>query len=483
MDGNLTLLTVLIWLDCRCIPRSRRYKLDQIPDDSDSESVSDPNNPGISLRKRSQIQAVPVCGVQLISGDNVTVSDLLEVRTSQVPICGVDMARKEETENKRRAAQALLNQRPAWDSSWRKEVALDHDHEIWSSSSSSSAPAVLEDVAGVGVCGIQPVSQRSCSILNSTPTPFPKVFNSCGGRLRGLAASASEFRNTTVFEGKSSILSRLFPSDTLEEDHRGLIKRFDPQGARLFVTGRTHAMNTSWLKDRDILAGRALRCLRVLPHDAYPEMRAMEFPVDDVLNEPLLGYHIDRPENLRGVAAARREQVRAALRFIDDGVRGGEAVLVHCRMGINRSAAVATAYLIIYHGFSCRKALELIEAQGTTQHAVRQPGFTEQLLLLQQEVALQSLVVESPPYPPPTIFAAPPLACLTSLLSSLCNCIQFAQKKFLCKRRECRLSAHSEFDSLGSMVKGASLAQIDKLPCAGSGVSLMPRPAYDGSAG
>ena len=368
--------------------------MDQIPDDPDhgSDLENDPNNPGTLLKKRSQVQAVPVCGVQLISGEDVTVSDLLEVRTSQVPICGVDVARKEELERKRREAQSLYNQRPSWDSSWRKDVTEDSDSKLWASPTS-----LLEDVAGVGICGVQPVSQRSCGVLNSAQTPFPQMFNSCGGRLRDISAVSSEFRAMPGADGRSSMISRLFQSDSSQDDQRGLIKRFEPHGGRLFVTGRVHAMNTRWLMDRDLLKGRAVRCLRVLPHDAYPEMRAMEFPVDDVLNEPILGYHVDRPENLRGVAAARREQARAALRFINEGVQAGEAVLVHCRMGINRSATVAAAYLVVYHGMSCREALELVEERGTTPHAVRQPGFTEQLLLLQREVALQRLEVCSLP--------------------------------------------------------------------------------------
>jgi hypothetical protein len=205
-------------------------------------------------------------------------------------------------------------------------------------------------------------------------------------------------------DGRTSMMSRLFSSDASQDDQRGLIRRFEPHGSRLFVTGRVHAMNTRWLKDRDLLKGRAVRCLRVLPHDAYPEMRAIEFPVDDVLNEPILGYHVDRPENLRGVAVARREQARAVMRFIDDGVRAGEPVLVHCRMGINRSATIAIAYLVVYHGMSCREALELVEERGTTAHAVRQPGFTEQLLLLQREVALQRLLVRMPLLPSPLLF-------------------------------------------------------------------------------
>ncbi len=264
---------------------------------------------------------------------------------------------------------------------------------------------MLEDVAAVGVCGFQPVSQRSCSVIGSMPSPSPAIphmFNSCTNRLRGGGGGSSDTsaagRAGAADARSGSMLSRLFlQPDALKDDQRGLIKQFEPQGGRLYVAGRVHAMNTQWLQDRGILAGRALRCLRVLPHDAYPEMLALEFPVDDVLNEPILGYHTDRPGNLRGVAAARREQARAALRFIHEGIQRGEAVLVHCRMGINRSAAVAAAYLVVYAGMPAREALGLLESRGTTPRVVRQPGFTEQLLLLQQEVALQRSIVRTPP--------------------------------------------------------------------------------------
>lgn len=77
----------------------------------------------------------------------------------------------------------------------------------------------------------------------------------------------------------------------------------------------------------------------------------MLIQVDDVLNEPILGYHTDAEGCLLEVAGVRRMQIKQILDYVHQGIVCGESVLVHCRMGTNRSVVVACAYMMMYHGF------------------------------------------------------------------------------------------------------------------------------------
>ena len=50
-------------------------------------------------------------------------------------------------------------------------------------------------------------------------------------------------------------------------------------------------------------------------------------------------------------------------RFIDDAVNSGGKILIHCKLGISRSAAIIIAYLIKYYGFNFNSALKFIKKQ------------------------------------------------------------------------------------------------------------------------
>lgn len=51
-----------------------------------------------------------------------------------------------------------------------------------------------------------------------------------------------------------------------------------------------------------------------------------------------------------------------ATRFIDDRVRAGKRVLVHCAAGVSRSATICIAYLIRYHSLSFLGACSVVKA-------------------------------------------------------------------------------------------------------------------------
>jgi len=71
----------------------------------------------------------------------------------------------------------------------------------------------------------------------------------------------------------------------------------------------------------------------------------------------------------------------AACRFIDQAIRGGGTVLVHCVQGLSRSAAVVAAYLMYSRRINATQALETI--RRAREQIWPNPGFQEQLILFE----------------------------------------------------------------------------------------------------
>ncbi|KDR83936.1 hypothetical protein GALMADRAFT_55087 [Galerina marginata CBS 339.88] len=71
----------------------------------------------------------------------------------------------------------------------------------------------------------------------------------------------------------------------------------------------------------------------------------------------------------------------AACHFIDQALRSGGVVLVHCVQGISRSAAVVAAYLMWSRRIPSTQALEIV--RNARDHIWPNPGFQEQLVLFE----------------------------------------------------------------------------------------------------
>ncbi|KIM46368.1 hypothetical protein M413DRAFT_65079 [Hebeloma cylindrosporum] len=71
----------------------------------------------------------------------------------------------------------------------------------------------------------------------------------------------------------------------------------------------------------------------------------------------------------------------SACHFIDQALRSGGVVLVHCVQGISRSAAVVAAYLMWSRRVNSTQALEMVRT--ARDHIWPNPGFQEQLVLLE----------------------------------------------------------------------------------------------------
>lgn len=75
-----------------------------------------------------------------------------------------------------------------------------------------------------------------------------------------------------------------------------------------------------------------------------------------------LQYEDRTPKVEETFAPVPASQLRLVSRLIEQHIRGGRKVYLHCRMGVGRSPTCAAAYLI-YCGIPLREAKELIQGK------------------------------------------------------------------------------------------------------------------------
>ncbi|KAL0949334.1 hypothetical protein HGRIS_009406 [Hohenbuehelia grisea] len=132
---------------------------------------------------------------------------------------------------------------------------------------------------------------------------------------------------------------------------------------RLYLGNITAARSSRSLTERRITHIISV-CTDPIPAE-LPEsgISHMRIPVEDVDYADLLIY------------------LPSACRFIDNAMRSGGAVLIHCVQGLSRSAAVVAAYLMYAHRMNATQALEMVR-RCRSQTWVN-PGFQEQLVLFE----------------------------------------------------------------------------------------------------
>ncbi|KAG6812989.1 hypothetical protein H0H92_014920 [Tricholoma furcatifolium] len=132
---------------------------------------------------------------------------------------------------------------------------------------------------------------------------------------------------------------------------------------RLFLGNLLAARSPRTLTDRHITHVLSV-CRDAIPAE-LPEsgVRHMRIPVEDVDYEDLLIY------------------LPAACRFIEEALRNGGNVLVHCVQGISRSAAVVAAYLMWRRRINATEALQIVRA--SRDQIWPNAGFQEQLVLFE----------------------------------------------------------------------------------------------------
>lgn len=110
----------------------------------------------------------------------------------------------------------------------------------------------------------------------------------------------------------------------------------------LWVGSSADARDTKFLKNRDIQL--VVNATKTIP---FTSKRIMGFrvPVDDAFEEN----------------DAMLEYFSVTCRIIDDNLTAGKSVLVHCYAGIQRSCAIAAAYLICKYDMTARQAIRFIK--------------------------------------------------------------------------------------------------------------------------
>eukprot|EP01063_Lacrimia_lanifica_P000126 TRINITY_DN1004_c0_g2_i3.p1 TRINITY_DN1004_c0_g2~~TRINITY_DN1004_c0_g2_i3.p1 ORF type:complete len:249 (+),score=74.70 TRINITY_DN1004_c0_g2_i3:386-1132(+) len=120
----------------------------------------------------------------------------------------------------------------------------------------------------------------------------------------------------------------------------------------LYLGSYSNAMDRTLLNDYGVtmILNTALECDS---SEREEEIRLLENPNFDVLN---VGIRDHADENLSCIFSS-------SFRFIDQAKRDGKKVLVHCRRGISRSAAVVIAYLIQSEQLSLDTAFEEVRKE------------------------------------------------------------------------------------------------------------------------
>lgn len=58
-----------------------------------------------------------------------------------------------------------------------------------------------------------------------------------------------------------------------------------------------------------------------------------------------------------------RPHIEGALRFINEGRKNGENVLVHCAAGISRSSTIVVAYMMAKYGIEFDEAVQRVRSK------------------------------------------------------------------------------------------------------------------------
>lgn len=91
-------------------------------------------------------------------------------------------------------------------------------------------------------------------------------------------------------------------------------------------------------------------------------------------------------------------QLRMGAAFVDEAVRAGKTVLIHCHAGVGRSALLCTCYLV-YAGMEADEAWQTVKAKRT--HAFLNPrqraALEEFAVAITTERTATSMPVEGPP--------------------------------------------------------------------------------------
>lgn len=91
-------------------------------------------------------------------------------------------------------------------------------------------------------------------------------------------------------------------------------------------------------------------------------------------------------------------QLRMGAAFIDEAVRAGKTILIHCHAGIGRSALLCTCYLV-YAGMTTEEAWQTVKAKRTMAHlnSAQRRALNEFAMVIAAERAATIVPIDGPP--------------------------------------------------------------------------------------
>uniref|UniRef100_A0A1I7U951 Dual specificity protein phosphatase n=1 Tax=Caenorhabditis tropicalis TaxID=1561998 RepID=A0A1I7U951_9PELO len=150
------------------------------------------------------------------------------------------------------------------------------------------------------------------------------------------------------------------PSGKLENLSSGKISEILPM---LFLSGRTVSQNSDLLKEKNIKTVINVSDREIVNYKSkYPFVKNYRFySMSDTANAKFDGI------------------VEEAIRLIHETRKSGESVLIHCFLGVSRSATLVAFYLISSLGMNWREAVDYIRMKRCSANP--NFGFLHQLKL------------------------------------------------------------------------------------------------------
>ena len=132
---------------------------------------------------------------------------------------------------------------------------------------------------------------------------------------------------------------------------------------QIFLSGYESTSDRGFLKERNIT--HILTVGADLPPQHPTDFKYLVVPVQDSMDVNLLPKHFF-----------------VCRKFIRQAVESGTNILVHCRMGVSRSATIVIAYLMVEDGMTLAEAFQHVK--GIRFHIQPNPGFQRQLEQLEE---------------------------------------------------------------------------------------------------
>lgn len=135
-------------------------------------------------------------------------------------------------------------------------------------------------------------------------------------------------------------------------------------GGRLFIGGKDNALDKKWLHSMNI--ARIVNVSTNIECYFKEEFMYLRIPCKDEITTSISDYFEE------------------AVVFIDQAMRSGRGVLVHCEQGMSRSCTIILAYLMQCQGLPLLSALSILQERHHLTSP--NPGFMEQLLSYEWDI-------------------------------------------------------------------------------------------------